>query len=290
MDDKIRRYVDGLFTNVPQSSQLLDLKEEVGTNLAERIVDIKERGLDEDKAFQQAVAELGDTSELAESMRKAAVAGIKDNIFTPRPLAKPQVFGYVAASGIGLFGIIVAAIVQFTNGELFQAIGALMPFLIVSVAAFIYFTLTKETAYEYAMVPWRAGAYSLAAVLGLFGLMVAGMLYFQQEDLVAVAGVFIPFVIPAVVAFIYLGLTEKSRLKLEDERVRAWIEQTVSYQYTRESKMRMGLSGALWLFSIGIFLLVGLNGGWKYSWIVFVFAVGMEALLSAFFAHRRVIN
>lgn len=285
MQDKVKRYIDGLFANVPPSSQLLDLKEEVGVNLNERINDLKNQGIDEEKAFQQAITELGDTSELAESMRRAAVAGIRDNIFAPQPLRKPQVFGYVAASGIGLFGIIVAAIVYLSNRELVPTIGALMPFLIISVAFFTYFALTNETAYQYAMAKPRAIAYSLAGALLLFGLMVAGIVYFEKETLFTSVSVLIPFVLPAIVAFIYLGLTEKSRLKIEDERVRAWAEEVENYPFTREGKIKIGLSWTIWLFALGLFLLLGLKGGWSYSWIVFLFAIGVQALLSAVFAY-----
>ncbi|MGE5508021.1 MAG: hypothetical protein ACM3RP_06025 [Chitinophagales bacterium] len=51
--------------------------------------------------------------------------------------------------------------------------------------------------------------------------------------------------------------------------------------------IRGGISGALWLFSIAIFLLVGLRGGWRYSWVVFIFACGIEALIEAVLAFRR---
>ncbi|MGE5485371.1 MAG: hypothetical protein ACM3X4_10175 [Ignavibacteriales bacterium] len=88
-------------------------------------------------------------------------------------------------------------------------------------------------------------------------------------------------------AFTYLALTETNREKewarqLTD-RWAAECEQSLTFQH---STVRLGLSGALWLFSIAIFLIIGLKGGWRYAWIVFIFACGVEALLSVAFAAR----
>jgi hypothetical protein len=43
---------------------------------------------------------------------------------------------------------------------------------------------------------------------------------------------------------------------------------------------RFGLfSGAIWIFAIGLFILLGFLIGFKFSWLVFVFAVAIQLLV-----------
>jgi hypothetical protein len=45
---------------------------------------------------------------------------------------------------------------------------------------------------------------------------------------------------------------------------------------------RFGMfSGAIWIFAIGIFLLLGFLIGFKYSWLVFIFATAFQLLIQA---------
>lgn len=292
MNERVKKYIDDLFSDIADSKQLQELKEEVCSNLSERITESTARGLSDEEAFKAAIAELGDVSELADSMRKVSNTGIQESIFYSKPLDKKHVFGYVGASAIILFGILTAGIVQLQQNQPFITIATLLPFLIVSSVLFVFLGLTQETIYNYPMNKKRALAYSLSTALFLFGIMTAGIEYYQGMEPFIVLATFIPFVLPAILAFIYLGLTEKSRMKLDQEWAREWMEKWSSelkhhYHSPRYGMVRGGISGALWLFSIAIFLLVGLNGGWKYSWIVFIFACGIEALMEAIFAHRR---
>lgn len=290
MNNKISKHVDSLFADIPDSGKLRELKEELTANLTERIADSINRGKSEAEAFKEAKADLGDVSELADSMRKVTNVPLQESIFYSQPLDKKHVIGYVTASAIILFGLMTAGIVQLKNHELFQTISTLMPFVIISAGLFVFFGLTHESRYQYGMNTKRALAYSVASVFMLFGLMTAGILYFQGQELWIVISALIPFVLPAAVAFIYLGLTEKSRMKMDNVLVREWMEKwsTEWQQYSNPhySPVRGGISGALWLFSIAIFILLILTGYWKFSWIVFIFACGIEALIEAVFAHK----
>ena len=97
-----------------------------------------------------------------------------------------------------------------------------------------------------------------------------------------------PFAIPSAVVFIYLGLTEKSRRKacfgIDSEWQKQWIEY---YSNPQSMMVRGSMSGALWIFTIAAFFIIGLTLGWKYSWIVFIVAVGVEVLFEALFAAKR---
>lgn len=290
MDGKVKSYVDSLFADIPDSKQLRELKEEVCTNLLERISDSLGKGNSEEQSFRQAIAELGDVGELAESMRRLSRERIEENLLSSKPLDKKHVLGYVTASAIMLFGILSAGIVFLQTRELFITTSTLLPFIVASAALFVFFGLTQETLHHYAMNSKRALAYTLATVLFLFGIMTSLILYYQGQEAYKVLATLMPFVLPAVVIFIYLGLTEKSRRKIDDEWAKEWMEKWTAewkHHHTGHYGMiRGGISGALWLFSTAIFLLIGLNGGWKYSWVVFIFAAGVEALIEAIFAYR----
>lgn len=284
MKDKIKKYVDSLFSDIYDTKQLRELKEEVSANLMEKINDYIAAGYSEDNAFKKAVEELGDMSELIDSLKKASVEKMEGNMMNGLGLDKKHIVGYLAASTILLFGIMAAGIIYLQGKNLFNTAGTLMPFFIVATALYVYFGLTQESATDYGMESKRALAYSLATAVILCGIYAAGFLYFSGNELFVVLATLAPFVLVSGVIYIYLGLTEKSRRKMDS----AWQKQWVEY-YSNPSTMmvRGNISGALWIFSIAAFLLLGFTIGWRYSWIVFIFAVGFETLIEAYFSSQR---
>lgn len=70
LDDKLKTFVNNLFSGVGESQQLFDLKEELTTNMKEKIVDYKKRGMEEEEAFKEAVISMGDISGLVDDMRQ----------------------------------------------------------------------------------------------------------------------------------------------------------------------------------------------------------------------------
>lgn len=64
MEERIRRYLDQLFKNAPNSTKALELKEELTVNMLEHCRDLQETGMSDEDAFQNAVRSLGNVSEL----------------------------------------------------------------------------------------------------------------------------------------------------------------------------------------------------------------------------------
>ncbi len=180
-----------------------------------------------------------------------------------------------------------AGIVYLQTLDPASGVSALLPFAVVATALFVFFAFTQETAYQYGMDNKRALSYSLAIAASLFGILAAAIMYFRGSPPYLVWSVLTFFVFPSAVALTYLALSEKSRQK---EWVRKWAEKwAAEWEQTFTSQhgvLRRGLSGALWLFSIAVFLIMALNGGGRYAWIVFIFAIGIEVLMSAVFAAR----
>jgi hypothetical protein len=284
MKNKVKKYVDNLFSDIHDTKQLKELKEEVSANLLEKVNDFIINGNSEDDAFNKAVSSLGDMSELVESLKKVSYVKVQENNLETPTLDKKRVIGYVIASAILLFGIMTAGINYLVNNDLVGTTGTLMPFTMVAVGLFVYLGLTQETKHDYGMNNKRALAYTLASLILLFGLFVSGLEYFQGLELYAVLSSFMVFTIPSIMIFIYLGLTEKSRRKMDSDWQKQWVDY---YSDPRDMMLRGNISGALWIFAIAAFLLVGFTLGWWYSLIVFIVTVGCEVLIEIFFASRR---
>ena len=60
IDDNVKKYIDNLFKDVGSSQQLFDLKEELSTNMREKITDYKSRGMEEEQAYKEAIISMGD--------------------------------------------------------------------------------------------------------------------------------------------------------------------------------------------------------------------------------------
>lgn len=192
--------------------------------------------------------------------------------------------GYVVASVILLLGIMIAGIVYLQQKEFIKALVTTMPFILVAIPIYVYLGLTQESSYEYGMNKKRALVYSIATDLLLFGLFLAGILFLKGNELYIVISALMPFLVISIAIFIYLGLTEKNRLKMGPEWKNQWVQY---YTNPQTSMVRGNISGALWIFSIAIFFIIGFGWSWKYSWIVFIVAVGFEILIEAYFASKR---
>lgn len=68
MEEKIRNYVEGLFTDAPQSKKVYELKEEMIQNLVEKYQDLLAQGMPEDAAYNIAVSGIGDVDDLIRSL------------------------------------------------------------------------------------------------------------------------------------------------------------------------------------------------------------------------------
>lgn len=284
MKDKIKKYVDHLFVDINDTKQLRELKEEISANLLEKINDLVASGKSENEAFDKAVSGLGDMGELVENLKKVSDEKYQGNGSNSVVLDKKHIIAYIAASAIFLFGVMTAGIVYLQRKNLMDTTGTLMPFFMISVELFLYFGLTQETNDSYGMKPRRALLYCLATGILLFGIFSTGYVYFAGNKLFEVLAASMPFVIISAIIYLYLGLTEKDRSKMDA----AWQKQWVQYYSDPQSSMLRGtISGALWIFTIAAFFLIGFIISWKYSWIVFIIATGCELIIESIFMSKR---
>lgn len=68
MNEKLTRYLDGLFAPYADSHAVKDLKEELLQDLEEKFRDLKNQGHDDETAYRMTIGSIGDISEIMETI------------------------------------------------------------------------------------------------------------------------------------------------------------------------------------------------------------------------------
>jgi hypothetical protein len=68
MNEKLRAYIESLFSDAPKTKKTVELKEEILQNLIDKYNDLIAEGKNEDAAYNIAVASIGDISGLIEEL------------------------------------------------------------------------------------------------------------------------------------------------------------------------------------------------------------------------------
>jgi hypothetical protein len=287
-------FVNRLFSEYEETAELGDFKEELLSNLEDRIASLKAKGLDQRTAFEKAAGELGDISTLADqiSLRKKQEI-FQDAYMGMRKYLKPgRVALYVSAGAWLIFGGVIALVVYFSgetqsaleafwepNKKLVHALGSLMAFIPPSAAVFTFLGITQETASRYPRSKKRGAWYALGTAALVFGAILSPTAYFATDrGLMEAIASLIPFFIPGLGLLIFLLLTEQDNRK---PWARARYEKEVRASMERwndpASAARFGMaSGAIWLFAAGLFFLLGFLFGFRFSWPVFIFALAAQ--------------
>jgi hypothetical protein len=195
------------------------------------------------------------------------------------------------------------------NVDLTAFFGAMMPFLTAAVAGFTWLGVTQETTSTYPVNGKRGAWYAASASLIAFGLFTMPIVFFSSKiassvveglsgvatpdlnhlvTLVPVISLLIPFILPGVGILVYLVLTEKDRLKpwAKDFRDKA-VKREMAMWNDSATAARFGMfSGAIWMFAIGIFVLLGFLIGFKFSWLIFIFATGIQLVMQGMMSRK----
>ena len=282
-------YVDRLFADYEDTPEIVDFKEEITGNLIEHIKALMSKGINEEKAFEKAAAELGDITVIADAVGKKKRNEAIGQMYMKEkvPITKKTAGGLTAASGLLLFAAGLSLIAFFNktdNNQWFYYISSVL--LAVSCGMYTYFGLTQETTAHYAMKKGRALAYGivcLAAFLGA-GLAVVSFLSYGFEMSV-VLGIKTMFILPAICALIFLLVTETKRQK-------PWLKAMVDRDIENSMKFHQDMvnpvkaakfgvaSGGLWILATAVFITLGIVTGWHYSWLVFLFALAIQLFMT----------
>jgi hypothetical protein len=308
-----KEFVDSLFNGYEQTEALADFKEELLANMNAKIENFIRKGMDTDAAFTKASAELGDVSSLADDLSLKKRKEVFEEVYMDISMYIPakRVAGYVVFGILAFFGITISLITLFatrsvefmssTSLDLTSFFGAMMPFLTAAVIGFTFLGVTQETASTLPVSKKRGAWYATAAGLIAFGLFTMPIVYFSTkfaknivndvlafdipvehlETLVPVISMIIPFVLPGIGILVFLVLTEKDRLKpwAKNFHNKA-VESEMAIWNDPVKAARFGMfSGAIWIFAVGIFFVLGFLIGFKFSWPVFIFATAIQLLV-----------
>jgi hypothetical protein len=306
-----KTFVNSLFEGYEETPALADFKEELLGNLNAKIESFMKKGMDAETAFKKASAELGDVSALADEMSRKKRTEVFEEVYMDIKHYMPakRVIAYVAFGVIALFGITAGLITLFATKSLdvmnrlyldYTAFFAtMMPFLTAAVVGYTFLGATQETASMHPLSKKRGAWYAIAAGLIAFGLFMMPIVYFSTkmadtilvngipvknfEILIPVISMIIPFVLPGIGVLVFLVMTEKDRLKPWAKKFRnKAVENEMAMWKDPATATRFGLfSGAIWIFAIGAFTLLGMLIGFKFSWLVFVFAIALQLIVQA---------
>ncbi|MDR1954516.1 MAG: permease prefix domain 1-containing protein [Candidatus Methanoplasma sp.] len=288
MKEKV--YVDRLFADYEDTQEIRDFKEEIVGNLKERVKELIEAGLDEDRAFEKATAELGDITAIADRMGKKRRNEAIGQMYIEKkvPLTKKTAAGLAVATGLFLSGVGLALITLFGNVDIdpFYYVGVAL--LSAACGMFAYSGLTQESIENYAMRRGQAAVYGVLSSIGVLGAGLAFLFFFNGMEVTIVQAAGFALFIMAICVSIYL-------LSTSDDRKKPWAKDHNGIMF----EMAMGsdpdlecidpakaarfgmMSGGLWLFTIAAFIVLGLTVGWHPSWVIFLFAILVQIILAS---------
>jgi uncharacterized membrane protein YbhN (UPF0104 family) len=296
------KYIDSLFSDYQETSELADFKEELKNFLEERVRSLMKGGLGESEAFAKASGELGDITAVADEVsRKKKQEVLGEMYLGTRHYISAKKSALYALCGLVLgAAILIPLITWLASGDAVGASGSVLPFGMVSLLGFLYLGLTQETASREAMSWKRALLYVLAAGLILFGAITAFIVYFavssespetlaehgadpKNAEMLSAISVLFAFVLPGIGLGIFLFLSEKDRSKPWVIDRRKEHMKHASEQFSDPAKeQQFGLiSGAIWILAAAVFVALGFLIGFRYSWLTFLVAVAAELVALA---------
>ena len=303
-----KEFVDSLFKGYEETAALADFKEELLSNLNAKIENFVKKGMDAQTAFSKASTELGDVSALADELSLKKRKEVFEEVYMDirNFMNVKRVAGYVIFGLLALLGIISALIVFFSMRGLFTDKGwntsldltgtfaTMLPFLVAAASGFTWLGLTQETASAYPASKKRAAWYAAAVGLIAFGIITMPVVFFGTRlggsgfEILGALSLLVPFVLPGIGILVFLGLTEKDRLKpwAKDFRDKA-VKREMEMYSDPVTASRFGMfSGAIWIFAAGLFILFGFLIGFKFSWLVFIFATAFQLLVQGLMSKR----
>ena len=211
IDSKVKKYIDNLFADAGPSQQLFDLKEELATNMKEKIMDYQSRGMEDEQAFKEAVVSMGDLSGLVDDMRKLGQDTAKQAVYSTMT-ARISTAGIIIGVLLALFGIFTVTMLYFMNLPR-EAVPGSGIFIVAGGALITYSLLTRETHRKYAMNKIRAASYALSTGLLLFGIFTAFVTRFATGEMYVAIGSLMIFALAGIGLLLFLILTGTDRRK-----------------------------------------------------------------------------
>jgi len=287
---ELKEFIDHAFEKYEESPELIDFKEELLTNLQDRLKSLEATGLKRTEALKEIRTEFADINKIADEMsldKKKEVFEIQYMSFR-HFVTRPRAAIYTLLGVIALFGLIVSGLSYLTSGKIEALTGVLMVFLALPSAGFVYMGLTQETATRHPMRPLRALIYAIAVFVFLFGALLVPILVFgEARSLEAALATLIPFALPSIGVIAFLMITEadyrKAWVLKEAEKQIEWAK---GFEDSGNAQTFGIMTAAVWILAIGLFVLLLILKLWLYSWIPLVVALAVMMFLLAHYIKK----
>lgn len=296
----IHRYLDEAFADIAMTPEIQDLKEEIRGNLAARVGELVENGLDAEAAATIAIDELGDIRPLVGEFDddrhsgtpgqhdpRSRAASINSAYLVNRVRPKPAfVLGIVIASIATAVGLALATLGAV--GLLALPIGVIILFSGIAatgVAWMVGDSLAHETTTNHPVPANRAGGYFLASLLTVFGLEIGGLVALGALEVWAVVFAALG-IVAGVVLFTFLGATQTNRKKPWAREVARQAQAEDRFSQDPVAAARFGIyTVVIWLLAFAAFVVLSITVGFLWSWLALLlgFAVFMFVLARMLF-------
>jgi hypothetical protein len=211
IDKKVKAYIENLFAGIGASQQLFDLKEELTTNMKEKVADYKARGMDDDQAFKESVISMGDLSGLVDDMRSLGQDKARQSVHSTMT-TRISTAGIIAGVLLTLFGIFTSLMLHFMGLDA-VSVASTGIFMVAGGALITYSLLTRETRRKYAMNRIRAAFYGLSTGILLFSIFSATITRYATGEMFIAIGSLMVFSLAGIGLFLFLVLTGTNRRK-----------------------------------------------------------------------------
>jgi hypothetical protein len=287
---ELKQFIDHAFAKYEESPELFDFKEELLTNLQDRLTSLEASGVERDKALKEIKTEFADINNIAEEMSLAKKKEVFESQYMSLRsfITKRQAAIYTILGILVAFGLVTAGLSYLATNTMEALIGVLMVFLAIPLAGFVYMGLTQETATRNPMRPLRASIYAITTFVLLFGVLLVPMLVFgEARSFEGALAVLIPFALPSIGVLGYLMITESDYRKAwvlkEAEKHNEWAK---NFEASGNAQTFGIMTAAVWILAIGAFVLLLILKLWIFSWIPLVVAVAVMMFLLAYYMKK----
>jgi len=144
MEDKLRKYIDGLFSDTIPAKKAVELKEEMIQNLEDKYKDLISEGKTPEAAYNIAVAGIGDVSSLLDELEKGDNAASWQIAELETSRRKSAMLTSIAVM-IYILSILPLIILSLLDSEYYAVLGLplLLVFVAVGTGILVYNSMTK---------------------------------------------------------------------------------------------------------------------------------------------------
>ncbi|KMK77521.1 permease prefix domain 1-containing protein [Alkalihalobacillus pseudalcaliphilus] len=306
----IINYLDNMFSSLPKSQQITQLKEELLANMEEKYYELKSAGKSENEAIGVVISEFGNIDEIIEEFD----LGLNQSNHEALPLLNDDdVYTYIEDTrvfqkmiGIGVFLCIIGSalltlilqlpLVLSDGTKLTIGLTILLVFVAIAVGIFIYsgmkmkeYDFINEGQFELSTQAKRVLEKGRAAFQPTFvSMIIIGvalcilsplalileLTLFSNKPVYGIA-LLLAMVATAVFIFVYFGGLYGSYNKL--------LDQVIYTEREQKSDQFIGsIAAIIWPLAVIIFLLSGfVFGQWHINWIIFPVTGLLFAIVSA---------